>query len=233
VKLSGSTVLVTGANRGIGRHFAAVLRERGARKVYATARRPEEIDLPGVETLALDITDPEAVAAVARAAGDVDVLINNAGIGGIEGLVTGDLSEIRRQFDTHFFGTLGMVRAFAPVLAANGGGAIVNMLSVLSWQAIATAGGYAAAKAAERSLTDNVRLELAGQGTLVSAVYLGATDTDMMAGWDVPKNDPAEVVRTVLDGIEDEQLEILVDDAARAVKAGLAGDVRERYAELA
>jgi NAD(P)-dependent dehydrogenase (short-subunit alcohol dehydrogenase family) len=233
VKLSGSTVLVTGANRGIGRHFAAVLRERGARKVYATARRPEEIDLPGVEVLALDITDPEAVAAAARAAGDVDVLINNAGIGGTEGLVTGDLGEIRRQFDTHFFGTLGMVRAFAPVLGANGGGAIVNLLSVLSWQAVATAGGYAAAKAAERSLTDNVRLELAGQGTLVSAVYLGATDTDMMAGWDIAKNDPAEVVRIVLDGIENDQWEILVDDAARAVKAGLSGDVREMYAEPA
>ncbi|MGC4941438.1 SDR family oxidoreductase [Kribbella sp. DT2] len=232
MKLSGSTVLVTGANRGIGRHFAAVLRERGARKVYATARRPEEIDLPGVEALALDITDPDAVAAVVRVAGDVDVLINNAGIGGTEGLVAGDLGEIRRQFDTHFFGTLGMVRAFAPVLAANGGGAIVNMLSVLSWQAVTSAGGYAAAKAAQRSLTDNVRLELAGQGTLVSGVYLGATDTDMMAGWDIPKNDPAEVVRIVLDGIETDQFEIVVDEASAAVHAGLSGDVRSRYPEL-
>lgn len=232
MELSGSTVLVTGANRGIGRHFAVAARERGARKVYATARRPELIDLPGVQTLALDITDPASVLAAARAAGDVDVLVNNAGIGGTEGLVTGDLDEIRRQVDTHFFGTLGMVRAFAPVLAANGGGAIVNMLSVLSWQAFEVAGGYAAAKAAQRSLTDSVRLELAGQRTQVSAAYLGATDTDMMAHMDVPKNDPAEVARIVLDGIEEGRWEILVDDAARAVKAGLSGDVREMYAGL-
>ncbi|WP_432935978.1 SDR family oxidoreductase [Kribbella sp. CA-253562] len=232
MKLSGSTALVTGANRGLGRHFATALLERGAKKVYATARRPEQVDLPGVEVLPLDITDPDAVAAAARAAGDVDVLINNAGITTPQPLMTGDLGEIRRELDTHFFGTLSMIRAFAPVLGGNGGGAIVNLLSVLSWRTFPGSGGYAAAKAAQWSLTESARLELAGQGTLVAGVILGATDTDMMAGWDVPKNDPAEVVRTVLDGVEQDLLEILADDAAVATKAGLPGDVRARYPEL-
>jgi NAD(P)-dependent dehydrogenase (short-subunit alcohol dehydrogenase family) len=147
--------------------------------------------------------------------------------------MTGDLGEIRRELDTHFFGTLSMIRAFAPVLGGNGGGAIVNLLSVLSWRTFPGSGGYAAAKAAQWSLTESTRLELTGQGTLVSGVILGATDTDMMAAWDVPKNDPAEVVRTVLDGVEQDLLEILADDAAVATKAGLTGDVRARYPELA
>ncbi|GAB3941786.1 SDR family oxidoreductase [Kribbella albertanoniae] len=233
MKLSGSTALITGANRGLGRHFAAELLERGATKIYATARNPEQIDLPGVEVLPLDITDPEAVAAAARAAADVDLLINNAGISVPQSLITGDLDLIRRELETHFFGTLSMTRAFAPVLATNGGGAILNILSVLSWLGFASAGGYAAAKAAQWSLTDTTRLELAAQGTQVSAAILAATDTDMMAGYDVPKNNPADVVRTTLNALEEGQLEILVDEAAATTKANLSADVHTRYPNLA
>lgn len=222
--ISGSVALVTGANRGIGRQFALSLLERGASRVYATARNPQLVDIPGVEVLQLDITDPASIAAAAARAQDVDLLINNAGISTHQNLVTGDLEKIRLEMETHFFGTLGVVRAFAPVLAANGGGAIVNVLSVLSWLSYEGASAYCAAKAAEWSLTNGIRLELARQGTLVTGLHLGSTDTDMMAGWDVPKNDPADVVRAALDGIEAGQREVLADADSVQVKAALAAD---------
>ena len=198
MKIHGATALVTGANRGIGRHLAAQLAERGA-KVYATARRPESIDLDGVETLALDIRDPDAVAAAARAANDVSLLINNAGIGG--GALLGDLDAVRAALDVNFWGTLSMARAFAPVLAANGGGAIVNIASSASWFVFPGSSAYAVSKAAVWSMSKALRQELADQGTLVTSVHLGAADTDMMKGYDVPKMDPADVARITLDGI--------------------------------
>lgn len=230
MKISGSVALVTGANRGIGRHFALQLLERGA-KVYATARDPQSVNIPGVHVLQLDITDPASVAAAAAQAGDVDLLINNAGISTYQNLVTGDLDKIRLEMETHFFGTLGVVRAFAPVLAANGGGAILNVLSALSWFSYNGATAYCAAKSAEWSLTNGIRLELAGQGTLVTGLHLGSTDTDMMAGWDGPKNDPADVVRAALDGIEADQMEVLADDTSRQVKAALSADPSVLYPE--
>lgn len=142
--ISGSCALVTGANRGLGREFARQLLQRGARTVYATARTPSQIDLPRVEPLALDITDAEAVAHVAQRAGDATLLINNAGVSTYQPLITGDLAQIRLELDTHFYGTLAMARAFAPVLAANGGGAILNVLSALSWLSYDGAAAYAA-----------------------------------------------------------------------------------------
>jgi NAD(P)-dependent dehydrogenase (short-subunit alcohol dehydrogenase family) len=232
MNLSGSTALITGANRGIGRHFAEQLLERGATKVYATARDPRQIDLPGAEVLRLDITAPDQVAAAAAAAPDVTLLINNAGTARNQNLVTGDLDEIRLEMDTHFYGTLAMVRAFAPVLARNGGGAILNVLSVLSWMAFDGANAYAAAKSAEWSLTSAIRLELAEQGTLVTGLILGATDTDMMAGLDVPKNDPADVARAALDGIEAGALEVLADAASVHAKAALSADPSVAYPQL-
>ncbi|WP_411152565.1 SDR family oxidoreductase [Streptomyces sp. A30] len=232
MKIAGSVVLVTGANRGIGRHFAQQLLERGAAKVYATARNAEQVDIPGVQVLRLDITDPESVAAAAVAAPDVTLLINNAGVATFQNLVTGDLEKIRLEMDTNYFGTLGVVRAFAPVLATNGGGAILNVLSVMSWLAYEGANAYAAAKAAEWSLTNGIRLELAGQGTLVTGLHLSSTDTDMMAGSDIEKNDPADVVRTALDGIEAGRIEILADDATAQVKAALSADPGTLYPQV-
>ncbi|NHC12750.1 SDR family oxidoreductase [Motilibacter deserti] len=231
--ISGATALVTGANRGIGRHFVLELLERGAAKVYATARDPRAVDVPGVEVLALDVTDPASVAAAAAAAPDVDLLVNNAGISTGTNLVTGDLDRVRLELETNFFGPLSMVRAFAPVLAANGGGAVVNVLSALSWFSADGATAYAAAKAAAWSLTNGVRLELAGQGTLVTGVHLGAADTDMMRGYDLDKIDPADVARAVLDGVQAGQWEVLVDDWSRGVKASLAGDPAAFYGRLA
>ncbi|MEO3745967.1 SDR family oxidoreductase [Plantactinospora sp. B5E13] len=229
MKVSGSVALVTGANRGIGRQFARLLLERGASKVYATARNPEAIDVPGVQALRLDITDPASIAAAASVATDVDLLVNNAGISTHTNLVTGDLDTIRLEMETHFYGTLGMIRAFAPVLAGNGGGAIVNMLSAVSWFSHDGDNAYGAAKAAEWSLTNGVRLELAKQKTLVTGVHLGLADTDMVADFDGPKTDPADVVRAVLDGVEAGKLEVLVDDWSAHVKASLARDPFEFY----
>jgi NAD(P)-dependent dehydrogenase (short-subunit alcohol dehydrogenase family) len=233
LKISGSVAFVTGANRGIGRHFALHLLERGASKVYATARTPELIDVPGVEALRLEITDPSSVAAAAAAAADVTLLINNAGIATHQNLVSGDLEKVRLEMDTHYFGTLNTVRAFAPLLAANGGGAILNVLSALSWISYNGAGAYSAAKAAEWSLTNGIRLELAGQGTLVTGLHLGAADTDMMAGWDIEKNDPADVVRLALDGLEAGALEVIADEDTRVTKAALSADPGVMYPELA
>ncbi|TDD65388.1 SDR family oxidoreductase, partial [Actinomadura rubrisoli] len=221
MQIAGSIALVTGANRGLGRHFAQQLLERGAAKVYATARTPERVDLPGTDVLRLDITDPSSISDAATAARDVTLLVNNAGSATFQNLVTGDLDKIRLEMDTHFYGTLGMIRAFAPALASNGGGAILNVLSVMSWMSYDGANAYGAAKAAEWSLTNAARLELANQGTQVTGLHMASTDTDMMADWDIPKNAPADVVRTALDGLEAGRQEILADEITAQAKAAL------------
>ncbi|GAA2513109.1 short-chain dehydrogenase [Winogradskya humida] len=227
--IKDSVALVTGANRGLGRHLAQQLLERGAAKVYATARRPELVDLPGVEVLRLDITDPESVAQAAAAAQDVTLLVNNAGIATFADLVTGDKAAIRLELETAFWGTLEMVRAFAPILRANGGGAIVNLNSAMSWVAADRANAYHVAKAAQWALTSGVRLELASQNTRVAGVYLGMTDTGHQQWWDGPMGDPAVAVGAMLDGLEADQLEILVDDLATGAKAALSADPRDFY----
>ncbi|MCP2167007.1 SDR family oxidoreductase [Goodfellowiella coeruleoviolacea] len=222
MRIAGSTALVTGANRGLGRHFAQALLDRGAAKVYATARRPEAVDLTGVTTLALDVTDPDSITSAAARAQDVDLLVNNAGMAAFTDLVTGDLADIRAEVETNFFGPLQVIRAFAPVLASRGGGAVLNVLSALSWAAYPGSGGYAAAKAAAWSMTNTVRLELAAQRTLVTGLVMASTDTDMTAGLDVPKNDPADVVRAALDGIEAGEIEVVADADSARIKAALA-----------
>ncbi len=154
------TALVTGANRGLGKRFAAQLVESGA-KVYAAARRPETVDVPGVIPVQLDITDPESVARAASLAGDVNVLINNAGVSTSASLLTGPIDDVRLEMETHYFGTLSVTRAFAPIIEANGGGSILNVLSVLSWAHVPAFGAYSAAKAAAWAMTDAIRQELA------------------------------------------------------------------------
>ncbi|MFE1855872.1 SDR family oxidoreductase [Streptomyces sp. NPDC059489] len=232
--IAGSTALVTGANRGIGRRFVEQLLERGAEKVYATARRPESIGIldQRVTPLYLDLLDQESISAAAVAARDVTLLVNNAGISTGADLLTDDLGMIRQDLETHLFGTLRVIRAFAPTLASNGGGAIVNILSVLSWVATAEgSGSYSVAKAAEWNMTNGIRVELAGQGTLVQGVHLAAADTDMMAGRDAPKVDPADVARVALDGVQAGAIEVLVDDPSRFVKSALAGDLAQLYGQ--
>jgi NAD(P)-dependent dehydrogenase (short-subunit alcohol dehydrogenase family) len=222
MNISGSTVLVTGANRGLGRIFVEQVLDRGARKVYATARRVESLDdllrSDRIVPVQLDITDVDAVTAAASVAADVDLVVNNAGIATAQNLLTGDLGLIRSELDTHFWGTLAMSRAFAPILARNGGGGIINLMSLLSFRAYPGNGAYAAAKAAQWQLTNSTRLELAGQGTQVLGVHLSSTDTDMMAGWDVPKADPVQAVRSILDAFESGAQEFL-DAETSAVKS--------------
>jgi NAD(P)-dependent dehydrogenase (short-subunit alcohol dehydrogenase family) len=179
--ITGKTALVTGANRGLGRHLAAQLRDRGA-TVYAAARNPATVDLPGVTPIALDITDPASIAAAADATSGVAILINNAGSFTRSSLLTGDPADIRLEMDTHFFGTLAVVRAFAPQLAARDSSAILNILSALSWVTFPDTGAYCAAKSAEWSLTNALRLELAPQGTRVSSRCMSATWTPTWPG---------------------------------------------------
>ena len=222
MRLENSVALVTGANRGLGRHFAGQLVRRGA-KVYAAARRPETIDLPGVIRVPLDITDPESVARAAKVAEDATLLINNDGTSLGAHLLDGDLEEIRQEMETHYFGTLAVTRAFAPVLERNGGGAVLNVLSVLSWLHPGPFGAYSAAKAAEWAQSNALRDLLAPKGIAVSALHVGFMDTDMAAS--VPadqKIDPALVATLALDGVEAGRPEIVADDFSRTVKAGLA-----------
>jgi len=228
--ISGSVVLVTGANGGLGAEFVAQALERGAAKVYATARTPRVWDDSRVVPLALDVTSDESVAAVALAAPDVTVVINNAGISGTAP-ISGDVVPLRDIFETNVFGALNVARAFAPVLGTNGGGVLLNVHSVLSW--IGLAGAYSASKAALWSATNSLRLELAPQGTLVTGLHLGYTDTPMTAGIDAPMNDPADVVRDAYDGIAAGEYEVLADQLSRDVKQGLAAPILGLYPQLA
>jgi NAD(P)-dependent dehydrogenase (short-subunit alcohol dehydrogenase family) len=214
--------LVTGANRGLGRRFAAELVARGA-KVYAGARRPETVDLPGVVPIQLDITDPDSVRRAAEIAGDVTVVVNNAGVSTRANLLDGPLDDVRLEMETHYFGTLSVIRAFAPVIERNGGGAILNVLSVLSWLHPASSGAYSAAKAAAWALTDAVREELGPKGIHVAALHVGYMDTDMVSY--IPadqKIDPEVVAKQALDGMFAGEREILADDLSRNVKAQLS-----------
>lgn len=232
MQVQDAVVFVTGANRGIGAQFVAQLKARGAAKIYAGARDARSLDAEGVHPIQLDVTDPDQVAAAARAAGDVQILINNAGISTGTALVTGDEASIRREMDTNFFGPLAMTRAFAPVLGRNAESAIVNVVSALSWFSVPGAGAYSASKAAAWMLTDSTRLELAGQGTHVVGVHMGLVDTDMAQGVQAPKIAPADLANAALDAVESGAQEALADDWARLVKRGLSLDPAPRYQQL-
>jgi NAD(P)-dependent dehydrogenase (short-subunit alcohol dehydrogenase family) len=228
MEIAGVPALVTGANRGFGRALAAELLARGA-TVYAGARNPASVDLPGTVPVALDVTDPASIAAAVAAAGDLRLLVNNAGSEPLADLLSADVQAIRREFDVHFFGTLDVTRAFAPRIAANGGGTVLNILSVLSWLSFPHYGAYCAAKSAEWSMTNALRAQLAGDGIRVAGLHVGYMDTDMVAGVDAPKAAPADIARIAVDGIEADLPEILADELSRHVQAGLAGGVSALY----
>jgi NAD(P)-dependent dehydrogenase (short-subunit alcohol dehydrogenase family) len=222
MKIDNATVLVTGANRGIGLAFTRELLARGARKVYAGARDPSSIKLPGVEAVRLDVTKPEDVAAAAARAGDVTLVINNAGIGQPGGFLASDSEEVaRRQFETNFFGMLRVSKAFAPVLASNGGGALLNVLSIVSWINGGQLAAYAASKSAAWSLTNSLRHELASQKTQVLALHMAFVDTDLVRAIEGPKTSPEDIVKRALDGLESGLDEVLADERTQLVKQGL------------
>ena len=222
MKIANSTVIVTGANRGIGLAFTRELLARGARKVYAGARDPSTIKQPGVTAVRLDVTKPEQVAAAAALAGDVTLVINNAGVGQMGGFLAADSEEVaRRQLETNFFGMLRVSKAFAPALANNGGGALINVLSIVSWVNSGALAAYAASKSAAWSLTNSLRHELAAQKTQVLALHMGFVDTDLVRTIDAVKTSPEEIVKRTLDGLEAGLDEVLADEWTKQVKQGL------------
>jgi NAD(P)-dependent dehydrogenase (short-subunit alcohol dehydrogenase family) len=222
MKIENAVVLVTGANRGIGLAFARELLARGARKVYAGARDPAAIAQTGVLPLRLDVTKSDDVAAAAELASDVTLVINNAGIAQPGGFLAQDSEDVsRRIFETNFFAMLRMSKAFAPVLKANGGGALLNVLSVASWVNGGELAAYSASKSAAWSLTNALRSELTAQKTQVLALHMAYVDTDLTREFDVPKSSAEEIVKRALDGLESGLDEVLADELTLQVKRGM------------
>jgi NAD(P)-dependent dehydrogenase (short-subunit alcohol dehydrogenase family) len=222
MKIQNSVAFVTGANRGLGLAYAQALLAAGARKVYAGARDPSTVpSLEGLVPVRLDVSNADDIAAAAAQCGDVDLVINNAGvIGGDSLLGDNGVDALRAVMETNLYGVFAVSRAFAPVLGRNGGGALVNMLSALSWASLPGTGDYSVSKAAAWALTNGLRNELRGQGTQVVAVHAGYIDTDMVKTVEAPKSKPADVAQAVLAGVEAGASEVLADDTARYVKAG-------------
>ncbi|MFJ3306515.1 SDR family oxidoreductase [Streptomyces sp. NPDC086549] len=229
--IKNSVVLVTGGSRGVGRALVDELYARGAEKVYATARDPRTVTHPDAAPLALEVTDPDSVAAVAAQAQDVTVLINNAGVATGTRFLTSSVDDIRREFETNFYGPLLLTRAFVPIIERNGGGHILNVHSVLSW--LADGGAYSASKAAIWSQTNSLRLDLQPRGIAVTGLHMGYVDTDMTAGLDAQKSSPHDIAAAALDGIESGAYEVLADDITRWAKGALSGDVASMYQQLA
>jgi NAD(P)-dependent dehydrogenase (short-subunit alcohol dehydrogenase family) len=232
VTIAGTHALVTGANRGLGKAFVAELLDRGVAVVYAAARNPDTVDIDDdrVIPIRLDVTNTDDVLAAASRCADVSVLINNAGAMLRAPLLAApDLSAARSEMETNYFGTLAMCRAFAPVLARNGGGAVVNVLSVVSWLASPFNGSYGASKSAEWALTNAIRIELRAAGTLVVGVHAGWIDTDMAANVPESKISTGDVARQTLDGVQRGDEEVLTDDKTREVKASLPTDLTSLY----
>jgi NAD(P)-dependent dehydrogenase (short-subunit alcohol dehydrogenase family) len=226
MRIRDSVAFVTGANRGLGLVFAQELLAAGARKVYGAVRDPESITLDRVARVRLDVTELGTIAAAARECADVNLLINNAGIALRSDLLGPNVVEnARSEMETNYFGPLALSRGFAPVLAKNGGGAIVNLLSVLSWVASPTSGTYSASKAAAWTLTNWLRTSLREQGTQVVGVHAGLIDTDMSRGLTRPKLEPVDVVLQVLHAVEADRDEVLADELTRQVKARLSDEV--------
>jgi NAD(P)-dependent dehydrogenase (short-subunit alcohol dehydrogenase family) len=235
VTIAGTYALVTGANRGLGKAYVDGLLARGVAGVYAAARNPDTIEITDdrVIPFRLDVTNPDDIRAAASRCADVAVLVNNAGAMLRTPLLAGpDLSAARTEMETNYFGTLAMCRAFAPLLVQNGGGALVNVLSVASWLGLPFNGSYCASKSAEWALTNAIRAELRARGTLVVAVHSDWIDTDMAATVAETKISPADVAAQTLDAVQRGNEELLADDSARHIKASLPSDLTSLYPDI-
>ena len=232
MKVEGAAALVTGANRGLGAAIAQSLLDAGA-KVYGAARDPATITNQGLIPVPLDVTDGDDIALAARTCRDVSIVVNNAGIlRSSASLAQGAIDAARAEMETNFFGSMRMARAFAPVLRQNGGGALVNMLSVLSFMSVPQGATYSASKAAAWSLTNSLRIELRRQGTLVVAVHAGYIDTDMAAGVSAEKVSPRSVADQIVAAITSGAEEVLADPTSEMVKAALPEDLTTLYPAL-
>ncbi|HXF18574.1 MAG TPA: SDR family oxidoreductase [Burkholderiales bacterium] len=223
LKIKDAVAVVTGANRGIGLAFVRELLERGARKIYAAGRDPKGLDAivaldrVRVVALRLDLLDQKQITEAAATTGAIDLLVNNAGVAAFGSILNGSPELVARDMQTNYFGTLNVIRAFAPQLEKSGGGAIVNLLSVVSLANMPALGGYSASKAASWSMTQAVRAELAKKNISVHAVFPGPVDTDMAKDIQLPKTSPRDVARAVLDGVESGQDDITPDSMSRDV----------------
>ncbi len=234
MKIEGSVVLVTGANRGLGAEYVRQLLDLGASRVYAAARNPSSITAKGVVPVQLDVTSASDIASAVNVCGDLTMLINNAGVvlGG-RIMAENSLENAKAEFETNVWGPFNLSKAFAPVLAKNGGGVIVNVLSAVSWLSMKEVATYAMSKSAAWSMTNGLRLELARQGTLVVAVHPAFIDTDMAAGVDMPKTSPQQVVERTLAGVEQGLPEVLADDTSVFVKNSLPKHIETFYPKVA
>jgi NAD(P)-dependent dehydrogenase (short-subunit alcohol dehydrogenase family) len=225
MKLDNATVFVTGANRGLGQEFARQALARGARKVYAGARDPASVRLPGVTPVRLDVNDPAQVTQAVADCGDVTLVVNNAGIATYGGVLDEDsIAALQRMMETNVYGLLRVSQAFAPVLARHRGGAFLNVLSVASWISTPGLAAYAATKSAAWSVNNGLRIVLKEQGTQVLGLHVGFVDTDLTRGIDLPKLAPADVVARAYEALEAGQSEVLIDELSQNVKRGLSAE---------
>ena len=220
MSIADKTILITGASRGIGRALTDEALRRGARRVYAAARRPAAYADERVTPLTLDVTDAAQVRAAAERVGSLDILINNAGLALYEGL--GDRATLERHLAVNLFGTYAMSEAFLPVLTRSGG-AIVNNLSLNSLAPLPVLAAYSVSKAAAFSLTQSLRTSLADRGVRVHAVLIGPTDTDMTRDLDIPKASPESVARAIFDAVDRGEEDIFPDPLARSLADGWRG----------
>jgi NAD(P)-dependent dehydrogenase (short-subunit alcohol dehydrogenase family) len=222
MKIQGSVALVTGSNRGLGKALVSALLEAGVAKVYAAARnvRTVAVDDPRVVPLALDTSKPEQIAAAAAAAGDVTLLVNNAGVSTSANVLTASPASMETDFRTNVFGTLAVIKGFLPVLErARGGATIVNVLSLASLGSFPALGGYSASKAASYSITQALRPELRGKHIEILAAFPGPIDTDMVKDLPIPKTSPADVASAVLAGVARGEEDIFPDPMAQQMGA--------------
>ena len=231
VAVADKVVLVTGGRRGLGEALVDEMLARGASKVYSTARQAYSETRDRVVSAELEVRSQDSVAALAELADDVDIVVNNAGILLPGALLTGSMDDVETTFDINVFGPLRVVRAFAPVLAARGGGAVINVHSVLSW--LGGSGAYGASKAAIWSVTNSLRAELNSQHTQVLGVHVGFIDTEMVADIGLPKTAPAVVAARIVDALEAGEVEVLADEITATVKAALSGPVQDLVFDLA